>query len=412
MNIAKATAEVLQGILDAFAIPVSLKALPIWARILIVSVILSSVTVGLIQLVVNGKLWSRTFWSNSGKALPVLTCIMLVVSYRFAGVHDARPLGTALADAADTGLPRLIPQSILTQLVLVTIFWFIFGRLMDLPWRTLAAPYGSLALGAAGLLLMFPITTMWLALHRAGDPGTFALVLAGLIGLVGLWGYLVALYECSPLGRVEWKTRREQAQLGPSQPDADPRTKRMLLRFVEEPPPFRLWPGLRRVLRHTRQLSASVAFVAVAISLPYWAGWLDPPRPTAVLRVELVIYCIGLLIALGRFRDLAFEIPDLPAAMTAFVDLTLALSASMVAIAALPGANVTSGRAPPWTVAIGPPLLVALLLLVAVLVPNRSSTPRWTTCLTVSGAAAVLLVPLQALITAAILPIVGLLPWF
>jgi hypothetical protein len=412
MNLTKATVDVLQGILDVFAIPVSLQTLPVWVRILIVCVIFASVGWGLFELVRSGKLWSRAFWRNSGKAVPFLTCLLLMIAYGSAGVHDARPLGGALAQTAGTGLPRLIPLSVLTQLVVTSIFWFGFGRLMDVPWRTLAGPYGSLALGIGGLLLMFPITTVWLALHHAGDRTAFILLLTAFVALIATWAYLAVLHESSPLGRVVWQRGAQHALNGLSQPNLDPRTERMLRRLVEEPPPLTLWPGTRRFLRRTRQLAIAVVLVATLASLPYWVGWLHPPTPAAVLRVELVIYSICLLFAMSQFRDQAFAIPDLPPAMTGFVDLTLTLSAATVAIAALPTSHTTSRGISPSVIAVGPPLLVALIVLVAVLLPNRSAIPRWNTCLAVSGAAAVLMIPLQALVTFAVLPLVGMLPWF
>src|SRR5207248_1021051 len=100
--------------------------------------------------------------------------------------------------------------AIVTQLAVMSIFWFGFGRLVDVPWRTLAGPYGSLALSVGGLLLMFPITTVWLALHHAGDRAAFVRLLATYGGLIAAWAYLVLLYESSPLGRVMWRRRASQ----------------------------------------------------------------------------------------------------------------------------------------------------------------------------------------------------------
>lgn len=110
-----------------------------------------------------------------------------------------------------------------------------------------------------------------------------------------------------------------------------------------------------------------------------------------------MIYSICLLLAMSQFRDQAFAVPDLPPAMTGFVDLTLALSAATVAVAALPRSNTASHGISPTVIAVGPPLVVALIVRLAVLLPNRSVIPRWNTCLAVSGAAAVLMIPLQAL---------------
>jgi hypothetical protein len=66
------------------------------------------------------------------------------------------------------------------------------------------------------------------------------------------------------------------------------------------------------------------------------------------------------------------------------VVVMMALSACAIALSGLHHSPVTLGRVPVWLIAVGPPLVVALVVFATNLVRLRRCTTRWGACVLVA----------------------------
>jgi hypothetical protein len=102
--------------------------------------------------------------------------------------------------------------------------------------------------------------------------------------------------------------------------------------------------------------------------------------------------------------------PEVPPALLPFIDLSMALSACAIVLSGFGQSAVTLGSVPVWVVAIGPPILVALLVFTANVLRLRSGTTRWGACVLAAVAAALLVWPAKEALHWLLRPLVELLP--
>lgn len=315
------------------------------------------------------------FWREPGKVRIVIGFVLLAVAYGFYGSDQSRPLGEALLDLGRGQFLSVMPLAILTQWLLLIAFWLLFGRLAGVPFKELAKPIGTVVSGTLAIAVeLAPFTLGALALVD-GDLGLAAAGFGAMFALNLALALLTAVRE-----------RRKP-------PEA--RDTRF---WVRNP--------LALALLLTVLLSVLFLLVAVLVTLGYavyahfsGAGPVTL-TPAAVVQGELVAVSVVFLASCFRFRSDSLAEVEAPPTVLHFADLSLALSAALVAATGVAGSPVALGSVPPWLIAVGPPLTVAAMAFGIYLVRMRDAAPRWGVSLAVSVAAAFLVLPAAKAVTA------------
>lgn len=361
---------------------------PAAVALLFIAAVLGALAYALVKAVVGG-LWSfgrgqveQQFWRDGGKLTTLLSLTVLVLAYGFYGDEQPRPLVGALVELVREQLLAVLPLAVLTQWVLLWLFWLLFGLLMKLPRAQLVEPavlFNSV-LVFSGLMVLFTLVFLGLARQDWGAAaGWYAAVVAA--------SYLLIVVGNNPRdwpsGRGSWTFRWKVA----------PRT----------------------VLLVTLLFTAVFTVIAVAV----WGVRASTssggvPSLGAMLRGELIVMSVlFLLLCLGFKTVILKSNPATPKVLFDFMDLTGALSAVTIALTGLAQSPVRLGSTPVWVIAAGPPLLVAVAILLFNLVPRsaRIQTPRWGWCLVACVVFALLVVPGRAILTEVLTPVAALIPW-
>jgi hypothetical protein len=317
----------------------------------------------------------QRFWREPGKVRIVIGVVLLAVAYGFYGADQPRPLGEALLDLGRGQFLAVMPIAILTQWLLLIMFWLLFGRLAGVPLKELAKPIGTVASGTVAIALeLAPFTLGALALIGGDLP-----IAAAGFGAMFALNLALALLTAA-------RERRKP-------PEA--RDTRF---WVRNP--------LALTLLLTVLLSVLFVLVAVLVAIGYavyaYFSGAGPATltPASVIRGEVIAVSVVFLLSCFRFRSDSLAEVDAPPAVLHFADLSLALSAALVAATGVAGSPVVLGAVPPWLIAVGPPLTVAAMVLGIYLTRMRDATPRWSVCLAVSVAAAFLVLPATKGVTA------------
>ncbi len=293
------------------------------------------------------------------------------LAYGFFWSEQTRTLDEALLDLGRQRLAEIVPTAILTQVVLLSVYWLVFGRLTAVPTRTLMEPYR--------LVVGFAIFFAWLLLASVvpfvlagGDSGTLGMAVLGLITVFGL---------CVPLLAKSVTVVNKHAQQG--------RAKAAITMAVVA------------MLMLTGLVATTVAAVYAAVS--------PAPSVGGLVAADFAIMTVLLLYVGYRFRAYIGQ-AEVPAAIAHLIDFSLAISACAIALFGLPGSEVTLGGVPPVVIAAGPALTVAAMIYIVHLRQSKLSTPRWRTCLVVAIVAGLLAGPLKYVLAAPIAAFASVLP--
>ncbi|MEU6857293.1 hypothetical protein AB0B28_00240 [Glycomyces sp. NPDC046736] len=315
----------------------------------------------------------RRFWQDPGKLRFVIGLVLLTVAYAFYGGDQPRPLAEALLDIGRGQILGVMPLAILTQWTLLMAFWIAFGLLMGVPLAKLGKPLADIAIGMTVL---------------AAELVLFALV-------------IMSVVEAEFAAAVAWFLVFAAANL----PLAFTARAAFRKRGLRERPVLVLW------LVYTGTLTLLLGFIAVCATVVFAAAELGPPTQGGVVKVVLIVVLVIALIMCFRFRSDVLAEVDAPESLLFFIDFSLALATGVVAVIGVQQAPVTLGPVPSWLVAVGPPLIVAAMILLVHLRRLRESTPRWTACLVTGVLAAFLVLPATAglaLVLGPVLPQVDL----
>ncbi|MFB9392808.1 hypothetical protein ACFPM3_02220 [Streptomyces coeruleoprunus] len=388
---------VTQSFLDGWGVPVDLREWPhdetvagLYLLAFLVACVVISTVPDMVRAVCRPRFW------HEGRALPLIQFVLFLVAYAFYSGGQTRSAAEAAGELLTGRLAQVAPLAILTHWVLVCLLWLWFGRLMGLSRRRLFAPLVELWMLPLSLVFVLMFTVAWMQVAVRGSalgPEAGAVLL---VAVAAVQAYLAYAMENAAAVR---DGSRPATAMG------------RVLGFAPPRPYASRWRvPLKGLLAGTAGLLLVQGLLAALISLPFWAGAFPVPSLRSVLHVELVLYSILLLIWCFAFRELVFEQPGVPAALPRFIDFSLALGACAIAATGLKHSTVTLGTAPPWLVALGPPLLVALVVFCLCLVTAVRRTPRWGTCLGVAVLAGVLVLPARPLLEAALGPVVGFMP--
>ncbi|GAA3248266.1 hypothetical protein ACFO1B_39285 [Dactylosporangium siamense] len=360
---------------------------PTAVALLIIGGMLAALAYAVVKAVVGG-LWSfgrsqveQQFWRDGGKLTTLMSVTVLVLAYAFYRDEQPRPLARALVDLAHDKLLAVLPLAILTQWVLLWLFWILFGLLMKVPLAQLIQPaviFNSL-LVFSGLMVLFTLVFLGVARRDWGAAaGWYAVVVAA--------NYLLIVMGNNPRNRPSdrrgWTYR------------------------------WRIAP--QTIVLVTLLFTVLFAVIAAVVWGVQRSMHRGVPSLAGALHGELIAMSAVFLLACLGFKTLILkDNPGTPKVLLNFIELTTALSAVMIALIGLSQSPVKLGSTPVWVIAVGPPLLVAVAILLFNLVPRsaRTEAPRWGLCLAASVAVALLVVPGRVILTDVLTPVAALIPW-
>ncbi|GIH11600.1 hypothetical protein Rhe02_96670 [Rhizocola hellebori] len=311
------------------------------------------------------------FWRDAGKLASVISFVLLVLAYGLFWQKQTRTLDEALLDMGREHLAEIVPTAILTQVVLLSAYWFIFGRLTAVPTRTLLEPY-RLVVGLAIAFAWLLLASVLPFVLAGGDSGTLGMAVLGLITVLGL---------CVPLLAKSVTAASKRAQQGKARAS--------------------IAVALVALLMLTSLVATTVAAVYAAVS--------SDPSVAGLVATDFAILTVLLLFTGYRFRAYIGQ-AEVPAAVPHLIDFSLAISACAIALISLPGSEVTLGGVPPVVIAAGPALAVAAMIYIVHLRRSPQHTPRWRVCLAVAIVAGLLVGPVKALLSAPIAAFASILP--
>ena len=304
-------------------------------------------------------------WRNVGMVLPLFNVLVLLIAYAFYSAEQPRSLGEALRDMVSAELAELLPRAAATEAILLCLFWLLFAAIMRLPRRLVLAPIQALLSLVAFVAFCVLFTVSWINLINAtmnlvnatGGSDVVGIV-TGMVLIWLAWGVVSVLDDSNPFtihaGGGGWDT-------------------------------FSLRSVLRRAAE-TAVFSLIVAFIITVIA----GGLLSPPAVEDVVRVELIVFAVIFVLWCLMFRWMTYNLPDVPVSMAGFTNLSLALSATLIAATGVAASPVLLGPVPPLLIAVLPGVLTGAAVFLVDVRPHRRSARAFGICLAASLAAGVL----------------------
>lgn len=388
----------LQALLAQAGLNVSIGVLKIAAALLAVVIlcgIISGIIEGVTRVVQFGqKQVGEKFWRDAGKTTTLINFILLVIAYAFYGHEQTRTVIQAVIDLGKEQLDTVLPLAILTQWVLLLGFLALFGWIMRVPMRSLFHRVTVIIGGWILFAALMVFCTAWAYPLVFGGFDSVAWTSLG-VTLLGL--YLAAVATNSPEQRranAEWLRQRGWFV-------------RLLFAGGSERSRWRVPPFSIIIL--VLALLLCDAVTAYFVFVFYDKTLATVPSREVLIRVQVVVSAFIALMSCFFYRQRVASQPEVPAALFAFIDFSMALSACAIALSGLGESAVTLGRVPVWTIAIGPPIIVALLVFTTNVLRLRSGTTRWGTCLFAAVMAGPLVWPAKEALHWLLRPLVELL---
>ncbi|KJY25228.1 hypothetical protein [Streptomyces sp. NRRL S-495] len=401
-----------QHVADALGIPAHLTTMdPDTAfGVIAMPVLLALVLLGVQAGAIARAVTSREFWDDTGRLLGVAQLLLLVLAYAFGAGGRSRSFGAAVGDILSGQLPDLLPMAVATQWLLLSVLWLVVGASAGVRRSDLTAPFDAVRGMALIAVFVVAFTAAWMAPPSGvGPAGRLPAVVA--VGAVLLmFGYLSAVsrgHEQRPdiahrrREALEHSFRRpgDPPGRGPENRPEEALIAALLARGQDRPerPTGSIWlPAPALVLRLCLLWAALLGVPAAVVTWIFSTGHFPPPDLPGVLRVELVVLSVMVLMMVFSFRrNLDGRIRVSPA-VPRLIDLSLLLSVGWLGLSGALSSPVTLGPLPAWVVALGPPLVIAALVLVLGVLLHRRQTPRLPLALTVAVAAGPLVLPLRS----------------
>ncbi|CAN3979363.1 hypothetical protein KPATCC21470_1987 [Kitasatospora purpeofusca] len=403
-----------QHVADALGIPAHLTtmdpdtAFGVIAMPVLLAVVLLGVQAGAIARAVT----SRDFWDDTGRLLGVAQLLLLVLAYAFGTGGQSRSFGAAVGDILSGQLPDLLPMAVATQWLLLSVLWLVVGASAGVRRADLTAPFDAVRGMALIAVFVVAFTAAWMAPPSGAGPAGRLPAVVAVGAVLLLFGYLSAVsrsHEQRPdiLRRrreiLEHSFRRPGDVPGqtPSNRPEEAFIAALLARGQDRPvpPTGSIWlPAPALVLRLCLLWAALLGVPAAAVTWIFSTGHFPPPDLPGVLRVELAVLSVMVLMMVFSFRrNLDGRIRVSPA-VPRLIDLSLLLSVGWLGLSGTWSSPVTLGPLPAWVVALGPPLVIAALVLLLGVLPHRRQTPRLALALAVAVAAGPFVLPLRSVL--------------
>ncbi len=293
------------------------------------------------------------FWRETDKLTLFITFLLLFAGYGLYRNDQPRTFVQAVEGIGLARLAELLPVAILTGWTLLVTFWFLFCGVMGIPIRRTGRVLSGVGVFLAATVLLMLYSVVVTAAVR-GQVVTIVLAALGIL----VANYLLLVAENSRRVHRPWRI---------------PVRHQLFMLFA--------WSAVFGVVG---------AFIVASV---YASNGRGTPSVTGVLIVDIAVMTVFALFACVSFRKEVLAVQDAPRVTLHLVDLSLAVSAAAIALTGMAHAPVSLGPVPPWLVAAGPPLIVALMVLAVHVLPARRHTPRWGTALVVAIAAGLLVGP-------------------
>ncbi|MGW7426996.1 hypothetical protein ACWGJB_44645 [Streptomyces sp. NPDC054813] len=128
-----------------------------------------------------------------------------------------------------------------------------------------------------------------------------------------------------------------------------------------------------------------------------------------LVRFDMALLAAMVLFTCYRFRAY-MEHSEVPSALPHLIDFSLAVSACAIALTKARDAEVTLGNIPPWVIVVGPPLIIAGMIVMVHLRRHLPAVPNSGICLAVALTGGLLVGPVQVVLASELLPVVQWLP--
>ncbi|WP_030397940.1 hypothetical protein [Kitasatospora purpeofusca] len=401
-----------QHVADALGIPAHLTTMdPDTAfGVIAMPVLLALVILGVQAGSIARAVTSRDFWDDTGRLLGVAQLLLLVLAYAFGAGGQSRSFGAAVGDILSGQLPDLLPMAVATQWLLLSVLWLVVGASAGVRRSDLTAPFDAVRGMALIAVFVVAFTAAWMAPPSGPGPaGRLPAVLA--VGAVLLlFGYLSAVSRGHEQRPDIVRRRREILEHSFRRPGDPPgrspesRPEEAIIAALlargqnrPAPPTGSIWlPAPAQVLRLCLLWAALFGVPAAAVTWIFSTGHFPPPDLPGVLRVELAVLSVMVLMMVFSFRRNLDGRVRVPPAVPRLIDLSLLLSVGWLGLSGALNSPVTLGPLPAWVVALGPPLVIAALVLLLGILPHRRQTPRLPLAVTVAVAAGPFVLPLRA----------------
>ncbi|MED7953919.1 hypothetical protein [Streptomyces sp. BE303] len=401
-----------QHVADTLGIPIHLTTGDPYTSfgVIVIPVLLVLVLVGVQAGPIARALTSRDFWDDTGRLLGVAQLLLLLLAYAFGSGGQARSFGAAVGNLLSGQLADLLPMAVATQFLLLSALWLVVGASAGVRRSDLTAPFDAVRGMALIAVFVVAFTAAWMA-PPLGEGPTARLPAAAAVGAVLLlFGYLSAVsrgHEQRPhivrrrreILEHSFRRRGEAPGHGPENRPEDAMIAALLARTQQRPAPSAgsIWrPAPALVLRMCLLWSVLLGVPAAAVTWVFSTGHFPPPDFRGVMRVELAVLSVMVLMMVFSFRRGLDGRIRVPRAVPRLIDLSLILSVGWLGLSRAWSSPVTLGPLPAWAVALGPPLVIASLVLVLGVLPHWRETPRLAVALTVAVAAGPLVLPLRS----------------
>ncbi|MER7706826.1 hypothetical protein ABTX81_28505 [Kitasatospora sp. NPDC097605] len=403
-----------QHVADALGIPAHLTTMdPDTAfGVIAMPVLLALIVLGVQAGPIARAVISRDFWDDTGRLLGVAQLLLLLLAYAFGAGGQSRSFGAAVGDILSGQLPDLLPMAVATQRLLLSVLWLVVGASAGVGRPDLAAPFDAVRGMALIAVFVVVFTAAWMA-PPSGEGPAGRLPAVGAVGAVLLvFGYLSAVSRGHGLRPHVLRRRREALEHsfrrrgeGPRQ-GQEPRPEDELIDALLALPQHRsapvaanIWrPAPALVLRMCLLWAALFGVPAAVVTWIFSTGHFPPPDLPGVLRVELAVLSVMVLMMVFSFRRNLDGRVRVSPAVPRLIDLSLLLSVGWLGLSGALSSPVTLGPLPAWAVALGPPLLIASLVLLLGVLPHRRQTPRLPLALTIAVLAGPLVLPLRSVL--------------
>ncbi|MER6360292.1 hypothetical protein [Kitasatospora sp. NPDC001527] len=401
-----------QHVADALGIPAHLTTMDPDAAFgaIAIPVLLALILLGVQAGPIARAVASRDFWDDTGRLLGVAQLLLLLLAYAFGTGGQSRSFGAAVGDILSGQLPDLLPMAVATQWLLLSALWLVVGASAGVGRSDLTAPFDAVRGMALLAVFVVAFTAAWMA-PPSGEGPAGRLPAVGAVGAVLLvFGYLGAVSRGHEQRPHAVRRRREALEHsfrrrgeGPRN-DGENRPEDALIaalltrgRDRTVPPAGSIWrPAPALVLRMCLLWAVLFGVPAAAVTWIFSTGRFPPPDLPGVLRVELAVLSVMVLLMVFSFRRKLDGRVRVSPAVPRLIDLSLLLSVGWLGLSGALSSPVTLGPLPAWVVALGPPLVIASLVLLLGVLPHRRETPRLALALTVAVVAGPLVLPLRA----------------
>ncbi|MCX5396878.1 hypothetical protein [Streptomyces sp. NBC_00102] len=383
--------------------------------VVVLPLILVALVVGTQAGAIVRALVSRDFWRDGTRLMAVIQFALLILAYAFSAGPRSRSSAEAAGHVLSGQLPDILPLAIMTQWGLLTALWILFGVLTGIGRSALLVPFETVgAMPVLGLFLVI-FTAAWMAPPVGDGVLGHAPAAVAVTVMILLLGYFTAANRERVLSSPAALARRAELFQDAARRSPDDIVIAAFSADAQRATPRRPrsggpWvPAPSMVLRLSALWAALLGGPAAVITFVFVAGPFEPPEFVTVARVELLVLAVFQVVLLFSFRRSLDDRARVSPVVPRLIDLSLILSAGLLAATEAARTPVALGGVPAWLLMGAPALVVAGLVFVFGVLPHRFAARRWGTAVVAALVAAVLVLPLKSGLELVLEPVIRML---